>query len=284
MSGKLYLVATPIGNLEDITYRAIRILNEVDIIAAEDTRHTKKLLNHFEIDTSLTSYHEHNKIEKGPYLIKKLEEGLDIALVTDAGTPGISDPGEDLVKLCLLNNIQVTSAPGAVALITALILSGHSTRRFVFEGFLPHDKKEKNNILEKLVIEHRTIIMYEAPHRLKQTLKHLLEVLGDRNISITRELTKKFEEINQTTLVEAVNKYNEELPRGEYVLIIEGKPLEELRNEEIKRWENISIKEHLDKYINEGLDKKSAMKQVAKDRGTSKREIYNYLIKLDNES
>lgn len=283
MSGKLYLVATPIGNLEDITYRAIRILNEVDIIAAEDTRHTKKLLNHFEIDTSLTSYHEHNKIEKGPYLIKKLEEGLDIALVTDAGTPGISDPGEDLVKLCLLNNIQVTSAPGAVALITALILSGHSTRRFVFEGFLPHDKKEKNNILEKLVIEHRTIIMYEAPHRLKQTLKHLLEVLGDRNISITRELTKKFEEINQTTLVEAVNKYNEELPRGEYVLIIEGKPLEELRNEEIKRWENISIKEHLDKYTNEGLDKKSAMKQVAKDRGTSKREIYNYLIKLDNE-
>lgn len=284
MSGQLYLVATPIGNLEDITYRAVRLLNEVDIIAAEDTRHTKKLLNHFNIDTPLTSYHEHNKIEKGPYLLKKLEDGTDIALVTDAGTPGISDPGEDLVKLCLKNNIEVTSAPGAVALITALILSGLSTRRFVFEGFLPHDKKQRNDILQKLEIEHRTIILYEAPHRLKQTLKQLSEVLGNRKISITRELTKKFEEIDSTTFEDAIIKYNDELPRGEYVLIIEGKPLEELRNEEIEKWENISIEDHLDRYINEGLDKKSAMKKVAKDRGTSKRDIYNYLIKLEDKS
>ncbi|GKX32228.1 ribosomal RNA small subunit methyltransferase I [Vallitalea longa] len=280
MSGKLYLVATPIGNLEDITYRAVRLLNEVDVIAAEDTRHTKKLLNHFDIDTPLTSYHEHNKMEKGPYLVKKLEDGINIALVTDAGTPGISDPGEDLVKLCLENNIEVTSAPGAVALITALILSGISTRRFVFEGFLPFDKKQRNSIMQKLAVEHRTIILYEAPHRLKQTLKQLLDILGNRNLAITRELTKKFEEINPTTLEEAIDKYNDELPRGEYVLIIEGKPLDELRNEEIEKWENISIKDHFDKYIKEGLDKKSAMKKVAKDRGTSKRDIYNYLIRL----
>ncbi|GMQ60276.1 16S rRNA (cytidine(1402)-2'-O)-methyltransferase [Vallitalea sediminicola] len=281
MSGKLYLVATPIGNLEDITYRAIRILSEVDVIAAEDTRHTRKLLNHFNINTSLTSYHEHNKIEKGPYLIKKLQEGKTIALVTDAGTPGISDPGEDLVRLCRTNDIEVTSAPGAVALITGLILSGRSTRSFVFEGFLPHDKKDRNNILKKLKNEHRTIVLYEAPHRLKQTLKQLLESLGNRDISITRELTKKFEEIDNTTLDEAVNKYGTELPRGEFVLIIEGRALEDLRNEEIEKWENISIEKHYNKYIEEGLDKKNAMKQVAKDRGTSKRDIYNYLIKLD---
>ena len=283
MSGKLYLVATPIGNLEDITYRAIRVLSEVDIIAAEDTRHTKKLLNHFNINTSLTSYHEHNKIEKCPYLIKKLQEGLTIALVTDAGTPGISDPGEDLVRLCRMEDIEVTSVPGAVALITGLILSGLNTRRFVFEGFLPHDKKERNSILQKLKVEHRTIILYEAPHRLKQTLKQLLEALGNRNIAITRELTKKFEEVDTITLEEAVNKYGSESPRGEFVLIIEGKPLEDLRNEEIQRWENISIEDHYNKYIEEGLDKKNAMKQVAKDRGTSKRDIYNYLVKLDNQ-
>lgn len=280
MSGKLYLVATPIGNLEDITYRAIRILGEVDLIAAEDTRHTKRLLNHFEIDTRVTSYHEHNKMEKGPYLMKKMQEGENIALVTDAGTPGISDPGEDLVKLCRENEIEVTSVPGAVALITGLILSGFPTRRFVFEGFLSNDKKEKKQILEKLSIEHRTIILYEAPHRLKQTLGVLLDTLGNRKIAITRELTKKFEEVNITSLEQALDKYNKEAPRGEYVLIIEGKPLEELRNEEIEKWENISIEDHLDQYTKKGLNKKDAMKQVAKDRGTSKRDIYNYLVNI----
>ncbi|MCT4542758.1 MAG: 16S rRNA (cytidine(1402)-2'-O)-methyltransferase [Vallitalea sp.] len=278
MLGKLYLVATPIGNLEDISYRAIRVLGEVDIIAAEDTRHTKKLLNHYEICTSITSYHEHNKIEKGEYLIEKLQQGKDIALVTDAGTPGISDPGEDLVKKCRLNNIEVTSIPGPVALITGLIISGLSTRRFVFEGFLPHDKKEKNEIIKKLTTEHRTIILYEAPHRIKQTLELLFEILGNRNIAITRELTKRYEEVNTITIEEAISKYKNEHPRGEYVIIIEGKPIEELKNEERQKWESISIEDHLNHYMSTGLDKKDSMKRVAKDRGTSKRNIYNYLI------
>jgi 16S rRNA (cytidine1402-2'-O)-methyltransferase len=280
MGGILYLVATPIGNLEDITYRAVRILGEVDLIAAEDTRHTKKLLNHLSINKPMISYHEHNKKEKGQILINKLLEGQNVALVTDAGTPGISDPGEDLVKICIEKGIKVTSLPGPVALITGLIISGLSTRRFVFEGFLPHDKKEKNEILERLKTEHRTIIIYEAPHRLKQTLALLLKCIGNRKIVVTRELTKKFEEVDAMLIEEAIAKYNNKDPRGEYVLIIEGKPIQELKNEEIKQWEKISIEEHVNLYIEKELSKKDAMKQVAKDRGISKREVYNYLINI----
>ncbi|MCT4597101.1 MAG: 16S rRNA (cytidine(1402)-2'-O)-methyltransferase [Vallitalea sp.] len=280
MCGILYLVATPIGNLEDITYRAVRILGEVDLIAAEDTRHTKKLLNHLSINKPMISYHEHNKKEKGQILINKLLEGQNVALVTDAGTPGISDPGEDLVKICIEKGIKVTSLPGPVALITGLIISGLSTRRFVFEGFLPHDKKEKNEILERLKTEHRTIIIYEAPHRLKQTLALLLKCIGNRKIVVTRELTKKFEEVDAMLIEEAIAKYNNKDPRGEYVLIIEGKPIQELKNEEIKQWEKISIEEHVNLYIEKELSKKDAMKQVAKDRGISKREVYNYLINI----
>lgn len=280
MCGILYLVATPIGNLEDITYRAVRILGEVDLIAAEDTRHTKKLLNHLSINKLMISYHEHNKKEKGQLLINKLLEGNNVALVTDAGTPGISDPGEDLVKICIEKGIKVTSLPGAVALVTGLIISGLSTRRFVFEGFLPHDKKEKNEVLERLTTEHRTIILYEAPHRLKQTLALLLKSIGNRKIVITRELTKKFEEVDTIFLQEAIAKYNNKDPRGEYVLIIEGKSIQELKNEEIKQWEKISIEEHVNIYIEKGLSKKESMKQVAKDRGISKRDVYNYLISI----
>lgn len=281
MSGILYLVATPIGNLEDITYRAVRTLEEADLIAAEDTRHTKKLLNHLDINRPIISYHEHNKKEKGPVLIEKLQEGAHIALVTDAGTPGISDPGEDLVKLCHEHGIAVTSTPGPVALITGLILSGLSTRRFVFEGFLPHDKKERKLVLEKLRDEHRTIILYEAPHRLKQTLQSLRDTLGNRSVAITRELTKKFEEVLPINLDEALEKYNETDPRGEYVLIIEGKSLDSIRDEAIKKWESVSIEDHMDQYMNENMSKKDAMKQVAKDRGTTKRAIYQYLVEQD---
>ncbi|QUI21064.1 16S rRNA (cytidine(1402)-2'-O)-methyltransferase [Vallitalea pronyensis] len=278
MTGILYLVATPIGNLEDITYRAVRILEEADLIAAEDTRHTKKLLNHLGINKPLISYHEHNKMEKGQVLIEKLLAGDGIALVTDAGTPGISDPGEDLVKLCHDHNIPVTSIPGPVALITGLILSGLSTRRFVFEGFLPHDKKERKMVLEQLKDEHRTIILYEAPHRLKQTLLSIKDTLGNRQVSMTRELTKKFEEVLPMTLDEAIKKYSQEDPRGEYVLIVEGKSLESIRDDRIKQWESITIEEHMNQYMKENMSKKEAMKQVAKDRGTTKRAIYQYLI------
>lgn len=278
MMGILYLVATPIGNLEDITYRAVRILEEADLVAAEDTRHTKKLLNHLGINKPLISYHEHNKMEKGQVLIEKLLSGDAVALVTDAGTPGISDPGEDLVKLCHDHNIPVTSIPGPVALITGLIVSGLSTRRFVFEGFLPHDKKERKMVLEQLKDEHRTIILYEAPHRLKQTLLSIKDTLGNRQVSMTRELTKKFEEVLSMTLDEAIMKYNQEDPRGEYVLIVAGKSLESIRDDRIKQWESITIEEHMNQYMEENMSKKEAMKQVAKDRGTTKRAIYQYLI------
>lgn len=278
MFGKLYLVATPIGNLQDMSYRAINTLKEVGLIAAEDTRHTKKLLNYFDIQTKMTSYHEHNKIEKSNVLIEKLKEGLDIALVTDAGTPGISDPGEELVKKCIEEEIKVTSIPGPVAGINALIISGISTRRFVFEGFLSTDKKDRNYTLEKLSDEHRSIILYEAPHRLKKTLEILLKHIGDRKIAIIRELTKKFEEVYNTTLSDAIDYYDNNEPRGEYVLVIEGRSIQSIIEEEIKQWDTISIENHVDKYINKGLNKKDAMKQVAKDRGVSKREIYNYLI------
>lgn len=275
--GVLTLCATPIGNLEDMTYRAVRLLTEADFIAAEDTRHTKKLLNHFDIHTRLISYHEHNKVEKGPELIRLLQEGKNIVLVTDAGTPGISDPGEDLVKLALEAGITVTSAPGCVAGITALIISGQSTRRFIFEGFLPMNKKEKAEVLERLKDETRTVILYEAPHRLIKTLESLYEVVGDRNITVTKELTKKYETVFKTTISEAIQYYNEEEPRGEYVLILAGKDENELKEEIKEGWNNLSIEDHMKLYIDKGIDEKSAMKQVAKDRGVSKREIYAVL-------
>lgn len=275
--GVLTLCATPIGNLEDITYRAVRLLTEADFIAAEDTRHTKKLLNHFDIHTRLISYHEHNKVEKGPELIRLLQEGKNIVLVTDAGTPGISDPGEDLVKLALEAGITVTSAPGCVAGITALIISGQSTRRFIFEGFLPMNKKEKAEVLERLKDETRTVILYEAPHRLIKTLESLYDAVGDRDITVTKELTKKYETVFKTTISEAIKYYTEEEPRGEYVLILAGKDENELKEEIKEGWNNLSIEEHMKLYVDKGMDEKSAMKQVAKDRGVSKREIYAVL-------
>ena len=278
MSGKLYLCATPIGNLEDMTYRVIRTLGEVDLIAAEDTRNSIKLLNHFEIKTPMTSYHEYNKIEKGKKLVEKLQDGMNIALITDAGTPGISDPGEELVKMCYEAGIEVTSLPGAAACITALTLSGLSTRRFCFEAFLPTDKKEKQAVLNELVNETRTIIMYEAPHRLVKTLQELLEKLGNRKITVCRELTKKHETAFVTTIEEALAYYEANDPKGECVLVIEGRSREELRQEEVSKWEEMSIEEHMELYLGQGIDKKEAMKKVAKDRGISKRDVYQQLL------
>lgn len=275
--GILTLCATPIGNLEDITYRAVRLLTEADFIAAEDTRHTKKLLNHFDIHTKLISYHEHNKIEKGKVLLEKLKDGKNIVLVTDAGTPGISDPGEDLVKQALEEGITVTSAPGAVAGITALIISGQNTRRFIFEGFLPSNKKERQLVLESLKNETRTVILYEAPHRLIKTLEILAEALGDRGITVTKELTKRYETVLKTSLIKAVQYYKEEEPRGEYVLILQGKDLKDIEEEDKETWAQMSIESHMTIYLNKGMDEKSAMKQVAKDRGISKRDIYAYI-------
>ncbi len=278
MAGKLYLCATPIGNLEDMTYRVVRTLGEVDLIAAEDTRNSIKLLNHFEIKTPMTSYHEYNKIEKGRKLVEKLQEGLNIALITDAGTPGISDPGEELVKMCYEAGIEVTSLPGAAACITALTLSGLSTRRFAFEAFLPTDKKEKQSILKELEKETRTIILYEAPHRLVRTLQELLELLGNRKVTVCRELTKKHETAFATTLEEAYSYYESNEPKGECVLVIEGKSRQELKREEVAKWEEMHIEEHMDYYLQQGIDKKEAMKMVAKDRGITKRDVYQQLL------
>lgn len=279
MSGTLYLCATPIGNLEDMTFRVIRTLKEVDLIAAEDTRNSIKLLNHFEIQTPMTSYHEYNKYEKGRKLVEKLQDGMNIALITDAGTPGISDPGEELVKMCYEAGISVTSLPGAAACITALTLSGLSTRRFAFEAFLPTDKKEKELVLQEIERETRTIIMYEAPHRLLKTLKMLSERLGkERRITVCRELTKRHETAFATTLEEACAYYNEQTPKGECVLVIEGRSREQIAQEEKAQWEEMSIEEHMEHYLSHGIDKKEAMKKVAKDRGVSKRDIYNALI------
>lgn len=279
MSGTLYLCATPIGNLEDMTFRVIRTLKEVDLIAAEDTRNSIKLLNHFEIQTPMTSYHEYNKYEKGRKLVEKLQDGMNIALITDAGTPGISDPGEELVKMCYEAGIPVTSLPGAAACITALTLSGLSTRRFAFEAFLPTDKKEKEMVLQEIERETRTIIMYEAPHRLLKTLKMLSERLGkERRITVCRELTKRHETAFATTLEEACAYYNEQPPKGECVLVIEGRSREQIAQEEKAQWEEMSIEEHMEHYLSQEIDKKEAMKKVAKDRGVSKRDIYNALI------
>ena len=279
MAGMLYLCATPIGNLGDMTPRVVETLRQVDVIAAEDTRNSIKLLNHFEINTPMTSYHEYNKVEKAHQLIAKMQEGQNVALITDAGTPAISDPGEVLVAMCHETGIKVTSLPGPAACITALTLSGLSTRRFCFEGFLPADKKEKALVLGDLKEETRTMILYEAPHHLVKTLEELYEVLGNRRITLCRELTKKFETVLPTTLEEALAKYETEEPRGEYVLVIEGKSFEQKKEEAIKTWEEMTIEEHMAYYEQQGMDYKSAMKQVAKDRGVGKRDIYSYLNK-----
>lgn len=278
MAGILYLCATPIGNLGDMTPRVVETLRGVDLIAAEDTRNSIKLLNHFEIRTSMTSYHEYNKVEKAEYLVAQLEQGKNVALITDAGTPAISDPGEVLVAKCHEAGITVTSLPGAAACITALTLSGLSTRRFCFEAFLPADKKEKAEILAELKEESRTIILYEAPHHLVRTLEELFHTLGDRRLTLCRELTKKFETVIPTTIKDALALYETEEPRGEYVLVIEGKSLEQKKEERRESWQSMSIEEHMAYYEQEGLDEKSAMKQVAKDRGVPKRDIYQYLL------
>lgn len=278
MYGTLYLCATPIGNLGDMTPRVTETLSAVDLIAAEDTRNSIKLLNHFGIKTSMTSYHEYNKVEKAQTLVQKLREGFNIALITDAGTPAISDPGEVLVKLCQKEGIRVTSLPGAAACITALTLSGLSTRRFCFEGFLPTEKKEKAEILEMLKEETRTMILYEAPHHLIRTLRELYGVLGNRKITICRELTKKFETVLSTTFEEALALYEEEEPRGEYVLVIEGKSLLQKRKEKQEGFLELAIEEHMKRYEEAGMDRKEAMKMVAKDRGVSKREIYQHML------
>lgn len=274
------MCATPIGNLEDITLRVLRTLKEVDLIAAEDTRNSIKLLNHFEIKTPMTSYHEYNRIEKAYYLIEQMKEGKNVALITDAGTPGISDPGEDLVRLCYEAGIEVTSLPGAAACITALTLSGLSTRRFCFEAFLPSDKKEKQVILEELKQESRTMIIYEAPHRLVRTLEELQNTLGDRRATICRELTKKHETAFTTTLSEALEHFRETDPKGECVIVIEGKSHQEMEKESREKWEELSVEEHMDHYLSQGIDKKEAMKKVAKDRGVPKRVIYQALLTL----
>lgn len=279
MSGMLYLCATPIGNLEDITYRVLRILKEADMIAAEDTRNSIKLLNHFEIKTPMTSYHEYNKYEKGRYLIEQMQEGKNIALITDAGTPGISDPGEELVAMCYEAGIPVTSLPGPAACITALTISGLPTRRFAFEAFLPSDKKERAVILGELKRETRTIILYEAPHRLVKTLEELSENLGDRKISLCRELTKKHETVFRGSLAEAVSWYKENPPKGECVMVLEGRSREEMEQEARQQWEDMPLEAHMEHYMSQGIDKKEAMKLVAKDRGISKRDVYQALLK-----
>ena len=276
--GTLYLCATPIGNLEDITYRVLRTLKEVDLISAEDTRNSLKLLNHFEIHTPMTSYHEYNKIEKAYQLVDQLRQGKNIALITDAGTPGISDPGEDLVRIALEEGMSVTSLPGAAACITALTMSGQQTRRFAFEAFLPREKKERAKVLEELKDETRTIILYEAPHHLITTLTQLREALGNRSISLCRELTKKYEDVQKTTLDDVLLYYKDNEPRGEYVLVVEGKDRRELEAEAQRAWEQMTIDEHMAIYEAQDIPRKEAMKLVAKDRGISKREVYQALL------
>ena len=277
--GELYLCATPIGNLEDMTFRCIRVLKEADVIAAEDTRNSIKLLNHFEIKTPMTSYHEFNKVEKARVLVEKMLKGETVALITDAGTPGISDPGEELVRQCIEAGIKVTPVPGAAACINALIMSGMPTRRFCFEAFLPSDKKEKADVLEQLKAEQRTIIIYEAPHRLLRTLTELESTLGGmRRIAVCKELTKRHETVYRDTISGALGYYTANEPKGEYVLVIEGKSSKELLEEKRAAWDDMSIEEHFNMYVSQGIDKKEAMKLVAKDRGVSKRDIYNALL------
>ena len=279
MSGTLFLCATPIGNLNDMTPRVVECLKNADLIAAEDTRNSMKLMSHFDIHVPMTSYHEFNKYDKADELVRILMDGKNIALITDAGTPAISDPGEVLVSKCAEVGISITSLPGASAVITALTLSGLSTRRFSFEGFLSQDKKERKYILSEIKEEMRTMVLYEAPHHLKATLSDLYEVLGDRKIALCRELTKKHEEVQRTTISSAIAYYEENSPRGEYVLVIEGKSREEKEAEAQAEFENLSIEDHVQRYIDQGMDKKEAMKAAAKDRGVSKRDIYQALLK-----
>jgi 16S rRNA (cytidine1402-2'-O)-methyltransferase len=279
-TGTLYVCATPIGNLEDITYRVLECLKSVDLIAAEDTRNSIKLLNHFEIKTPMTAYHEYNKFDKARYLVQEMLNGKNVAIITDAGTPCISDPGEELVRQAAEAGIRITSLPGPAALITALTISALPTRRFAFEAFLPAEKRERARILEELTHETRTMILYEAPHHLKKTLADLAETLGgSRKISLCRELTKKHEEAIRTTISEALARYELEEPRGEYVLVIEGKSWAEQDQEAKDDWAKLSIPEHMQHYLTKGMSEKDAMKAVAKDRGVSKREIYAALKK-----
>lgn len=278
MAGTLYLCATPIGNLEDITLRALRLLKEADLIAAEDTRNSIKLLNHFDIHTPMTSYHEYNKYDKGRELAALLQEGKNIVLITDAGMPGISDPGEELVKMCAEAGITVTALPGACACVTALTLSGLSTRRFAFEAFLPQEKKERQAILEAMKSETRTIVIYEAPHRLRKTLEELHQTLGNRKITVCRELTKKHETLLRTELEKAISYYETEEPRGECVLVIEGKPFEEIAREKRAAWEELTLAEHVQFYENQGNSRKEAMRLASKDRGLSRRDVYQALL------
>lgn len=282
-TGTLYLCATPIGNLEDMTFRVIRILKEADLIAAEDTRNSIKLLHHFDIHTPMTSYHEYNKFEKGRFLVKRLSEGQNVALITDAGTPGISDPGEELVRMCKEAGITVTSLPGACACVTALTISGLSTRRFCFEAFLPPDKKERNLILTELKKETRTIVLYEAPHRLKRTLEELYEALGDRKLTVCRELTKKYETVFTATVKEAMAYYGQQEPKGECVLVIEGRSRASIQAEESESFLSMPLEAHMNLYEAQGMNRKEAMKQVAKDRGTTKREIYQALLSEEED-
>lgn len=278
MSGKLYICATPIGNLEDITFRVLKTLKEVDLIAAEDTRHSRKLLNYYEINTPMTSYHEHNKIEKARYLVEQLLSGKNIALITDAGTPAISDPGEELVRMAYEAGIEVTSLPGPCALITGLTLSGLSARRFSFESFLPADRKERQRVIGELAGDTRTIILYEAPHRLLKTLKELYEAMGDRSLAVIKELTKIHETVLRTRLSEAIALYEKEEPKGEYIIIIEGKPPGEVEADKQSQWKDKTVSEHMKMYTDKGFDKKEAMKMVAKDRGISKRDVYKAVM------
>lgn len=277
-TGILYLVATPIGNLEDITLRALRVLKEADLIAAEDTRQTLKLLNHFEIKNTLVSYYEHNKIEKGNDLIRQLLDGRNIALVSDAGSPGISDPGEDLVRLAIENGVSVTMVPGPAAVITGVVLSGLPSGRFGFEGFLPMNKRVRLERLESIKNDTRTLVFYEAPHKLIHTLKDLRDTLGNRRIALARELTKRFEEVVRCTLEEAIEKYEKEAPKGEFVLILEGTDEKRLKEDKTGSWDEISLEEHLGLYTGKGMDRKEAIKKVAGDRGMSKRDVYNSLL------
>lgn len=279
MAGKLYLVATPIGNLEDMTYRAVRVLSEVDVIAAEDTRNSIKLLNHFEIKTPMTSYHEYNKYDKAKVLVEKMQQGQSVAVITDAGTPGISDPGEELVRQALAAELEVTPVPGACACISALISSGVSTRRFAFEAFLPYDKKDRTRVLEEMKRETRTMVMYEAPHKLKKTLAELMEALGDRHITLAREITKKHETIEPMMLSQAIARYEGEDPRGEFVIVIEGLDVKKLEEEKKSSFEAMSVEEHVQTYVDQGMSKKDAIKQAAVDRGVPKRDVYNAVMK-----
>ena len=278
MPGMLYLCATPIGNLEDITLRVLRVLKEADLIAAEDTRNSIKLLNHYDIHTPMTSYHEYNRFEKADELVGLILEGKTVACITDAGTPGISDPGEVLAAKARAAGIPVSSLPGATACITALTMSGLPTRRFAFEAFLPADKKKREQVLSEMKDEYRTIVLYEAPHHLKKTLQELLETLGNRRICLCKELTKRYEDARLTTIEDALAQFETEEPRGEYVLVLEGADLKAKKQEEMNSWNALSPAEHVKLYLDQGLDKKEAMKRTAKDRGVSKRDIYQALL------